>query len=121
MEIFCNSITESNWVIFEIVICEKEFSKKQLLNQTKVHKKRNNGKNLKSSKKVAKMANFRRFLGIGLSAILAEYSVPNIRPIFAEYSAEYSVFGRTLMLLLCASSSSSKGGLNVSFRILKIF
>ena len=39
---------------------------------------------------------FRRFYCIGLSAALAEYSVPNIRPFFAEYSAEYSVFGRTL-------------------------
>ena len=48
-------------------------------------------------KKWQKFANFRRFLGIGVSATLAEYSVPNIRPIFAEYSAEYSVFGRTLL------------------------
>ena len=47
---------------------------------------------------MAKIANFRRFLGIGVSATLAEYSVPNIRPIFAEYSAEYSVFGRTLKI-----------------------
>ena len=46
---------------------------------------------------MAKIANFRRFLGIGVSATFAEYSVPNIRPIFAEYSAEYSVFGRTLV------------------------
>ena len=45
---------------------------------------------------MAKIANFRRFLGIGVSATFAEYSVPNIRPIFAEYSAEYLVFGRTL-------------------------
>ena len=47
---------------------------------------------------MAKIANFRRFLGIGVSATFAEYSVPNIRPIFAEYSAEYSVFGRTLSI-----------------------
>ena len=33
---------------------------------------------------MAKIANFRRFLGIGVSAT------------FAEYSAEYSVFCRTL-------------------------
>ena len=34
---------------------------------------------------------------IGVSADLAEYSVPNIRRVLAEYSAEYSVFGRTLL------------------------
>ena len=33
---------------------------------------------------------------IGVSADLAEYSVPNIRWVLAEYSAECSVFGRTL-------------------------
>ena len=51
---------------------------------------------MKITQKMAKIANFRRFLGIGVSATFAEYSVPNIRPISAEYSAEYSVFGRTL-------------------------
>ena len=37
---------------------------------------------------------------IGVSADLAEYSVPNIRWVLAEYSAEYSVFGRTLSLTM---------------------
>ena len=44
------------------------------------------------------MAIFTRFSVIGVSADLAEYSVPNIRRFLAEYSAEYSVFGRTLLL-----------------------
>ena len=48
------------------------------------------------SNKWQKLRIFAVFLGIGVSATFAEYSVPNIRPIFAEYSAEYSVFGRTL-------------------------
>ena len=38
---------------------------------------------------------------IGVSADLAEYSVPNIRWVLAEYSAEYSVFGRTLEFSKC--------------------
>ena len=42
------------------------------------------------------MAFFGPFFVIGVSAVSAEYSVPNIRRILAEYSAEYSVFGRTL-------------------------
>ena len=45
----------------------------------------------------SKIAIFSRFSAIGVSADLAEYSVPNIRSILAEYSAEYSVFGRTLI------------------------
>ena len=36
------------------------------------------------------------FFVIGVSVETAEYSVPNIRLVLAEYSAEYSVFGRTL-------------------------
>ena len=36
------------------------------------------------------------FFVIGVSVETAEYSVPNIRRVLAEYSAEYSVFGRTL-------------------------
>ena len=63
--------------------------------------------------KMAKIGNFRRFLGIGVSATLAEYSVPNIRPILTEYSAEYSVFGRTLdfthtdLVLICYNALGS--------------
>ena len=37
------------------------------------------------------------FFVIGVSVETAEYSVPNIRLVLAEYSAEYSVFGRTLV------------------------
>ena len=37
------------------------------------------------------------FFDIRYSAGSAEYSGPNIRLILAEYSAEYSVFGRTLI------------------------
>ena len=48
------------------------------------------------SKKHTKIAVFLLFSVIGVSAETAEYSVPNIRLVFAEYSAEYSVFGRTL-------------------------
>ena len=47
-----------------------------------------------------KTPNFRifpPFFDIRYSAGLAEYSVPNIRLILAEYSAEYSVFDRTLL------------------------
>ena len=39
------------------------------------------------------------FFVIGVSVETAEYSVPNIRLVLAEYSAEYSVFGRTLVSL----------------------
>ena len=52
------------------------------------------GQNYES--KWSKIVIFAQFSVIGVSAELAEYSVPNIRPFFAEYSAEYSVFGRTL-------------------------
>ena len=48
------------------------------------------------------------FSSIGVSAGLAEYSVPNIRLILAEYSAEYSVFGRTLVTYVCISILSCK-------------
>ena len=44
-----------------------------------------------------KMSKNRNFSDIRYSATLAEYSVPNIRPILTEYSAEYSVFGRSLI------------------------
>ena len=50
----------------------------------------------KNESKWSKIVIFEPFSVIGVSAELAEYSVPNIRPFFAEYSAEYSVFGRTL-------------------------
>ena len=43
-----------------------------------------------------KNAIFAVFTIFGLSADLAEYSAEHYRPILAEYSAEYSVFGRTL-------------------------
>ena len=46
------------------------------------------------AKNYVKIDENRRFLDIGVSATSAEYSVPNIRPIFAEYS----VFGRTLQV-----------------------
>ena len=46
-----------------------------------------------------KMSKNRDFSDIRYSATLAEYSVPNIRPILTEYSAEYSVFGRSLMMM----------------------
>ena len=36
------------------------------------------------------------FFVIGVSVETAEYSVPNIRLVLAEYSAEDSVFGRSL-------------------------
>ena len=45
-----------------------------------------------------KIAIFSVFSVFGVSATLAEYSVPNIRPILTEYSAEYSVFGRSLIV-----------------------
>ena len=50
----------------------------------------------------------------GLSATLAEYSVPNIRPILTEYSAEYSVFGRTLISGSSFNSSSKWFTTNVT-------
>ena len=50
----------------------------------------------KYDSKLSKVVIFALYSVIGVSADLAEYSVPNIRPFFAEYSAEYSVFGRTL-------------------------
>ena len=43
------------------------------------------------AKNYVKIDENRRFLDIGVSATSAEYSVPNIRPILTEYSAEYSV------------------------------
>ena len=53
----------------------------------------------KNESKWSKIVIFEPFSFIGVSAELAEYSVPNIRPFFAEYSAEYSVFGRTLTFI----------------------
>ena len=50
-----------------------------------------------SSQNGSKNANFGVFTCIGLSANLAEYSAEHYRPFLAEYSAEYSVFGRTLI------------------------
>ena len=50
----------------------------------------------KLGQKWVKNGRFVWFFAIGVSANSAEYSVPNTRPILAEYSAEYSVFGRTL-------------------------
>ena len=47
--------------------------------------------------KIAKIRDFRRFSCIGLSAGFAEYSAEHYRPKLAEYWAEYSVFGRTLI------------------------
>ena len=46
----------------------------------------------KNESKWSKIVIFEPFSFIGVSAELAEYSVPNIGPFFAEYS----VFGRTL-------------------------
>ena len=50
----------------------------------------------KYESKLSKIVIFTLYSVIGVSADLAEYSVPNIRRVLAEYSAEYSVFGRTL-------------------------
>ena len=50
----------------------------------------------KSEQKKLKNRRFSPFSVIGVSVETAEYSVPNIRRVLAEYSAEYSVFGRTL-------------------------
>ena len=49
--------------------------------------------------KYAKNGRFSPIFVIGVSVETAEYSVPNIRLVLAEYSAEYSVFGRTLNTL----------------------
>ena len=49
------------------------------------------------SKRRKKNGRFSPFSVIGVSVETTEYSVPNIRLVLAEYSAEYSVFGRTLI------------------------
>ena len=53
---------------------------------------------IKFDQKGSKMTVFPHFFIIGLSADSAEYSAEHYRPFFAEYSAEYSVFGRTLLI-----------------------
>ena len=54
------------------------------------------------------------FFVIGVSVETAEYSVPNIRLVLAEYSAEYSVFGRSLLYTTICTQTISDGFLQCS-------
>ena len=55
--------------------------------------------------KICIFGHFDSFFGIRYSAISAEYSAEYFRSKLAEYSAEYSVFGRTLLITRAEKST----------------